>query len=474
MPINVDGITKLASKDEFQLPTLTAEEAGNFATDIYKAGFHGDALGADLESHFYVFPPGITDRKPPRKTVLESKLIENREYRDSSTTQKRKDEILITQLKKYNGGGHGATDDTQQGALSAVAKMAWIKDGKADLNELAMKTLATFRTPAFPNHPQNPTRTFRIRGAASTLRMCQDKTRHELEWRDVAIYDFDKKGQICRAGGAGNGGMMRIGYDLLPVLASGATTQDLVKQILISNQVTHPSSFSAVACVGQVMLMAKCINLRLEAEKNVDKKLEIPQNFFINTFYDVASELEHPGQLFRLDDNAVPVDGDPYWRTERLPSEFLKGRSILPNNPTQEQLDKAKSVNAGSVQTALEQNKNTEHLNSIETAAVLQRWNSRSYLGATFPTVVFLLEKFGYENPALAVNMAALVTKDSDTCATIIAQVMGALHGSGWVDNVNSTFDQGLGGGFTLDNLIAHTHNFYDESEAPQKTQPAS
>ena len=97
--------------------------------------------------------------------------------------------------------------------------------------------------------------------------------------------------------------------------------------------------------------------------------------------------------------------------------------------------------------------------------------------------VVFLLEKFGYNDPALAVNMAALVTKDSDTCATIVAQVMGALHGSKWVDEERqscididgvSTFNEDLGGGFVLDNLIAHTRNFYDERGHQQTNQRTS
>lgn len=87
-------------------------------------------------------------------------------------------------------------------------------------------------------------------------------------------------------------------YDLLPLLASDASTQDLVEQVLISNQVTHPSSFSAVACVGQALLMAKCINWRLNAEKDPNQKL--PKNFFMDTYHEVAEALQHCTQKFKL------------------------------------------------------------------------------------------------------------------------------------------------------------------------------
>ncbi len=229
-------------------------------------------------------------------------------------------------------------------------------------------------------------------------------------------------------------------------------------------QVTHPSSFSAVASVGQSVLMAKCIDLRIKAEK-AGAPLIIPPNFFIDTLHEVAVALEYPAQKFGLHPGLSRVP-DKYgnfssdqWRGARLPSEFLKASD-----------QSAEVIRAGSVEQALKESPksevSSEHVNSI-----LQRWSSNSYLGATFPSIVFLLEKFGRGDPAHAVNMAALVTKDSDTCATIIAQVMGALYGSEWVNKerescINSqgqsTFTENLGGGFEVANFLGHIDNFYD------------
>ncbi|MCR2746141.1 ADP-ribosylglycohydrolase family protein [Limnobacter parvus] len=474
MPIKVDGIVKIASDpDKFPFPQLDLENANEYASDVIKAGYYGDALGADLESHFYVRPEGNTDDEPLRKDVLEAKLgkDEKREYR-ASPNQADKDKILIAQLKKHNRNGHHATDDTQQGALSANAKIRWIVEDKGDLNELGKKILSAFRESKFPEKGQQlgdaPETDFVIRGGADTLTMCQRRPLKQ-EWKDQCIPDLRNSDR--RSGGAGNGGMMRIGYDLLPLLASGASMKDLVQQALISNQVTHHGSLSTVASVGQVVLMAKCMHLRKVAEQQ-DEKPVPPKNFFIDTFYEIAKVLEHPDQLFGLDGNAVPVGDGSNWRTPRLPSEFLKGRSAQGLTEPRE-ITKANSVTAGSVLTALETYKDKTQLNSIETNEVLQRWCSRAYLGATFPSIVFLLEKFG-NDPAHAVNMAALVTKDSDTCATIIAQVMGALHGSAWVHEEikscedgdhRSTFNEDLGGGFTLKNFIDHMSNFYDKRE---------
>jgi len=478
MPINAKGITDLANRKEFEFPRMTISEAKDVATDIFRAGFHGDALGSDLETRFFLLPAHVLPSKLKTKT---RKLIEGMnddkksEFNNAANDPEKKDDLLISQLKLKNNSGHCATDDTQQGALSTISKMNWLSRGDNNLDTLAQETMWAFHKPQFPSQGSNPPREFDIRGGANTFYMCKFTDKNKENWRDVAIEDValirDKNMQVTgislkggRAGGAGNGGMMRIGYDLLPLLASGATTQDLVEQVLISNQVTHPSSFSAVACVGQAMLMAKCILFR-QQEAGKKPPTELPKNFFIDTYYEVAKAIEHPEQLFNLEpEYSRKLQGytEKEWRIGRLPSEFLKA----PNSPNE-------AIKKGSVEQALIDSAHLE-TTSQNIDSVLQRWGSNSYLGATFPTVVFLLEKFGYDNPALAVNMAALVTKDSDTCATIIAQVMGALHGSGWVDNVNSTFDQRLGGGFTLDNLIAHIHNFYDKREAPQKTQPAS
>lgn len=461
MPIKLEGITEIAGDArKFPFPQVSTKQAKVIAADIIRAGFYGDALGADLETRIY----------PDKKNILLRNISnENKKTFRGASSDVQRDELLIKQLKQNHGLErkirHQATDDTQQGVLSAMAKMEWISKGVEDQNKLAEGILESFRTPTFP--VQNVTGVsestrFDIRGGAKTIRMCQSDERKGRKWHEVAIEDLDTR---ARADGAGNGGLMRIGYDLLPLLVSGASMQDLVEQALISNQVTHPSSFSAVASVGQVVLMAKCIDLRIKAEKR-GEPLIVPPNFFIDTFHEVAEALEHPAQKFGLlpDYSLIPEKYRKFtpnqWRSERLPSEFLKGSDAS-----------TEAVKASSVEQALKESpktkKSSEHIDSV-----LKRWSSNSYLGATFPSIVFLLEKFGREDPAHAVNMAALVTKDSDTCATIIAQVMGALHGSEWVDKElegcknsqgQSTFSENLGGGFEVTNFLSHINNFYDQ-----------
>jgi ADP-ribosylglycohydrolase len=475
MPINPKGIVDIATDaTKFPFPQVGIEQGKAIARDIVVAGFYGDALGADLEAKTY------SDKK---NILVRNMSGENKRIYDHPLADTQRDKLLIQQLKQNNGRQsgirHQATDDTQQGVLSAMAKMEWISKGDEDQNKLAEGIFESFRTPTFPVQKHagisKPTK-FIIRGGAETILMCQSTENAVDNWRDVAIEGInvsrDRRGHVIdistngkRAGGAGNGGLMRIGYDLLPMLASGASMQDLVEQALISNQVTHPSSFSAVASVGQVVLMAKCIDLRIKAEEK-GESLIVPPNFFIDTFHEVAKALEFPAQKFGLHPS-LPVIPEKYesftsdeWCGARLPSEFLKGSDTS-----------TEAVQAGCVEQALKESpkteKSSEHIDSV-----LQRWSSNSYLGATFPSVVFLLEKFGREDPALAVNMTALVTKDSDTCATIVAQVMGALYGSEWVDRELescknsqglSTFNENLGGGFELGHFIGHINNFFDQ-----------
>lgn len=481
MPIKLQGITKIANDSEkFPFPQVDKEQAKVIAKDIILAGFYGDALGADLETKIY----------PDKKNILFRNMSNEikKTFRDASSDIQR-DQLLIQQLKQNHGRKseirHQATDDTQQGVLSANVKMRCMLNGESDLNELAKQTMQAFHKPRFPSKNQNPNEKpnvdFDIRGGANTYYMCKFTDPTKNDWREVAIEDIaikydqsrraiDISKQGVRAGGAGNGGLMRIGYDLLPLLASGASMQDLVEQALISNQVTHPSSFSAVASVGQVVLMAKCIDLRINAEKE-GEPLIVPPNFFIDTFHQVAEALEHPDQKFGLlpGFSLTPEKYSNFttneWRSKRLPSEFLKGSNAS-----------TEAVKAGSVEQALKENPKTEK-SSKDIDSVLQRWSSNSYLGATFPSIVFLLEKFAREDPAHAVNMAALVTKDSDTCATIIAQVMGALYGSEWVDKARencknsqgqSTFSENLGGGFEVTNFLSHINNFYDQRANPR------
>lgn len=470
MPIKLEGITEIASDAmKFPFPQVSTKQAKVIAKDIMLAGFYGDALGADLETRPYSQKINI---------LFRGMIKENKETFRGASSDMQRDALLFLQLKQDHGSDsgirHQATDDTQQGVLSAMAKMKWMSDVDKDHNKLAKAILASFRTPTFPvqnDKGLSESTTFKIRGGAETIHMCQSKERVKKAWDDVAIEGLrDGVHTGARAGGAGNGGLMRIGYDLLPLLASGASMHDLVEQALISNQVTHPSSFSAVASVGQVVLMAKCIDLRIKAEEK-GQPLEVPPNFFIDTFHQVAKALEHPDQKFGLLSgySLIPENCENFtpdqWRGKRLPSEFLKASKTSTN-----------AVKSGSVERALFDSKNMEN-SSKEIDSVLQRWSSNSYLGATFPSVVFLLEKFGREDPAHAVNMAALVTKDSDTCATIIAQVMGALHGSEWVDQElescknsqgQSTFSENLGGGFKVTNFISHINNFYDQRANPR------
>lgn len=466
MPIHLDGIQVIAANSEYQFPELNKEQAKAIAKDIIEAGFYGDALGADLESCMFRQHARTRHIRTTREEMLFNHMNrgDKAEYRVVAQSDPTKaDELLIKQLKKQNLRGHSATDDTQQGALSAIAKVNWMKTCQTDLNHLGGRLLNAFRNPHYPHcntsSHQPMAKPFVIRGGADTLSMCQNRARALLPWYDVCAYSENFNGVKSRAGGAGNGAMMRIGYDLLPLLASGASTKELIEQALISNQVTHPSSFSAVASVGQVLLMLKCIQLRLEAETRPDKKLSIPDGFFINTFHEVAQALEHREIKFQLDRrySIVPVGYTPNeWRIARLPSEYLIA-----------DVNSADSIKAGSVKQALLETQNSQNT-SAELDAVIKHWSSDAYLGSTFPTVVFLLEKFGYKNPAHAVNMAALVTKDSDTCATIIAQVMGALHGSDWVHKEMedaAPFHRNLGNQpneFTVENFIAHLADFYD------------
>ncbi|HEX4918553.1 MAG TPA: ADP-ribosylglycohydrolase family protein [Limnobacter sp.] len=478
MPIRPAGIHAISQHADFGFPRLSTDEARVVAADVIRCGFYGDALGSELESKTY----------PERRGVLVNRLAHSDEstFFQAVPDATQRDNQLIAQLRKKNhlhhsGPTHCATDDTQQGALSALAKTRWMLSDGQDLDQLAVQVMQSFHEPAFPAPMPNQFNRFEVRGGANTLYMCKFATDVKANWKDVAIEDVKlirgSQGEVvgieklgARAGGAGNGGMMRIGYDLLPMLGSNATTQDLIEQALVSNQLTHPSSFSAVACVGQVVMMAKCIHLRLEACKRPDRRLVIPPNFFIDTYHAVAKALEHPEQRFGLLNRhaLVPMhlrhqitsDG---WRAPRLPSEFLK-----PSAHTRE------PIRLGSVEQALIDSKNMDNT-SANVDCVLQRWSSSSYLAATFPSVVYLLEQFGRGDPAHAVNMAALVTKDSDTCATIVAQVMGALHGSAWVEQelnqaVDSsgrfTFSSDLGAGFSVNDWVAQMDKFYQATRA--------
>lgn len=474
MPITVEGISKIANDaNKFPFPALSVETAKQYAEDVMWAGFYGDALGSDLEARpFTGLAQPTTNGRPPKR-AKQAVLFQNmdstvkEEFSSFSTTAEVREDILIKQLKKTNSNGHHATDDTQQGVLSMNAQIKLKVHGETSLDKLGESIRDAFSSTKFPGQQQNlgeePTRVIDIATGADTLKMCKRSTK-EQHWYDTCISKFDDS--TCRAGGAGNGGLMRIGYDLLPLLASGASMQNLVEHALISNQVTHPSSFSAVASVGQVVLMAKCMHLRHEAKKE-GEALKIPPNFFIDTFYDVARALEDGEQQFGLDDSAIPPQHAPEdikknWHIPRFPSQFLKSWGE-PKDA------KEAAIQAGSVEQALQESKSKSD-SYIETDLVLQRWASRSYLAATFPSIVFMLERYGYGEPARAVELTALLTKDSDTCATIVAQVMGALYGSSWVKEEMigcQGLETDLGSGFTVDQAVTHVQRFLDLKGKP-------
>lgn len=474
MPITVEGISKIANDaNKFPFPALSVETAKQYAEDVMWAGFYGDALGADLEKHPFTALPVLTGNGGPPLDPKQTVLFQNmdstvkEEFSSFSTTAEIREDILIKQLKKTNLNGHHATDDTQQGVLSMNAQIKLKVQGETSLDKLGESIRDTFSSPKLPAKQQNlgeePTRVINITDGAGTLKMCQ-RRKKEQHWYDQCI---SKRGNsTSRAEGAGNGGLMRIGYDLLPLLASGASMQNLVEHALISNQVTHPSSFSAVASVGQVVLMAKCMHLRHKAKKE-GEALKIPPNFFIDTFYDVARALEHTKQRFGLDDSAMPPQNAPddikkNWHIPRFPSQFLKSWG-------EPQDAKDVAIQAGSVEQALQESRSKSD-SYIETDLVLQRWASRSYLAATFPSIVFMLERYGYGEPARAVDLTALLTKDSDTCATIVAQVMGALYGSSWVKEEMigcQGLETDLGSGFTVDQAVTHVQRFLDLKGKP-------
>ena len=465
LPISLDGINAIGNDVvRFPFPNLSPQLAKQYAKDLIFAGFYGDALGSDLESHYFIGPNGL--QAWDRYSVLRSKLsqVEQATLDSSTTTEAQRESLLIGQLKRKNLRGHMATDDTQQGILAANAKMNWIANEGGNLDDLGQAILEAFREPKYPAMNavlgEQPRLNFDIRGGAETLRMCQIPSRQDRSWADVAIETLphDLNTPTSRAGGAGNGSMMRIAYDLLPLLASESSMKDLVEQALISNQVTHPSSFSAVAAVGQVVLVAKCMHLRQQAALR-QQPLELPPRFFLDTFHDVACHLESKESRFGLDSTSIPPHGfDSTWRVERLPSQFLK-HEFTPLSSFESLV-----IESGTVEQALDEVENTAD-SMAQTNGVLSRWGSRSYLGATYPSVVYLLERYGYADPERAVNLTALLTKDSDTCATIVAQVMGALYGTDWLPREiqdRECFNLILGAGFTVPDAVKHVGLMYE------------
>ncbi|MDH4396139.1 MAG: ADP-ribosylglycohydrolase family protein [Limnobacter sp.] len=479
MPIRVEGILDIANRpDEFPFPALTTDQAKQYSSDVVRAGFYGDALGAELDGRPF------EARLEMLKSCVTFNLNQKSAAEKTQFAQAFKalgdEPVLIRQMQQQNiyPKKHRATENTQLGVLSALAKMGWLLDNASDLNQLPASISDAFGSPQLPlqsfENGQGQKGDFAIRGGAGTHDKCQ--LRADKEWRDRSItkLSLDRIGSNKnRSDATSNESMMRIGYDLLPLLASKASMQNLVEQALLSNQVTHSSSLSAVASVGQVVLMAKCMHLRAQAEL-MGQPVNIPEHIFINTFYEVAKALEGPRRYtLELDSPYYPRLNKAFaameplpdektqqaWATERLPSEILNG-------PSEQHIytdAQAKAITRSSVKQALLDCK-TQPEAYIHKEAILQRWNSRYYLGATLPSVVFLMETYGYTNPARAVEMTALLTHDSNTCATIVAQVMGALHGPKWIpDTKELGFDDMLGNGFySVQQFVGDLHAFHD------------
>jgi hypothetical protein len=273
---------------------------------------------------------------------------------------------------------------------------------------------------------------------------------------------------------------MRIAYDLIPHLGrrEGVSGQTLIHHVLLSNQITHPSSFSAVASVGHVLALINCIKHREQGTKPSPDSF-----FFLNAYATVANALQYPRQnqsvpvtssagstapelstfalqsfdrhpstwaqleadrmlMERSDGKRQTISNAEFsiLRRDRLPSEILTGEksgNVMDCGSVNFALQAFRHSNKGQeilqrVRTQTLTKGDLEHLNCI-----MGRWGSNAYLGATLPSIVFLLEVLGYSDPVQAIEVTAILTKDNDTCAAIIGQLMGVLHGTEWFE-INS------------------------------------
>lgn len=163
-------------------------------------------------------------------------------------------------------------------------------------------------------------------------------------------------------------------------------------------------------------------------------------------------------------------EAEEYWQAPRLPHQFL--HCLEPEYQHEKHYNTRNgAIYRGTVEYALQtsqiapttKSKTQEAQENQEIKSVrniLRRWNSgSSYLGSTLPSVVFLLEKYGYDQPQKAVRMAALVTQDKDICAAIVGAVMGALHGHEWCKGF---FTEGQQTPDSLQNLINQCNRYFD------------
>ncbi|WP_241208929.1 ADP-ribosylglycohydrolase family protein [Saccharolobus islandicus] len=76
-----------------------------------------------------------------------------------------------------------------------------------------------------------------------------------------------------------------------------------------------------------------------------------------------------------------------------------------------------------------------------DTLTFCERVGSEAYLGETLPCVLFIVKKFR-ENPQRAILEAVNYTWDSDTIASIVGAIMGAIYGKSafrkeWIDGLS-------------------------------------
>ncbi len=429
---------------------MTPEQKLQLSYEIFSGVYAGDTLGSASES---ISPTKLIPKF--KNGVEEDSRIETIKKRitpDVSFVQA----LCLHPLKR----DFHTTDDTQQFALG-LDQLLDDPDLQVDGEQLSNR----FATPGFIK-PVYDTSTNQwgkaevindchIIGSANsiaTLRFYKEKQ----GWESRTLLNLKREhGKLIETENvsmaAGNGGLMRIAYTMIGAIADPEhNLQKLFENVLVSGQVTHPDCFAHTTNVAFVKLLGDCI-----VQRNKDKNISELKgtNFFINSMLPVMKSVEQPDRLYglekmictpaqkrRLGDgyyqsqgqflNHVNSDEATIWRTPRLPHQFLDAEEFQNSKKRSEQ-----AIYQGSVAHALKETKDWPKLDvnkdedCQKVADFLSRWNTRSYLGATLPTIVFLLEKFGYDNPLDALKLTALVTQDNDTCAAIVGAVLGALHG---------------------------------------------
>ncbi len=363
----------------------------------------------------------------------------------------------LRSMNKHLEPSFHTTDDTQQFALG-LDQLLDAEDSAVNGNSLSHRYAQPFFVKQVNGNNINVHS--RIVDHAGSIKTLMENEAN-YEWFERTLRS--KADPAClNRDTAGNGALMRISYVIIgAILDPKKSVQSLFEEVLVSGQVTHPSSFAHATNIAFIKLLGDCVVLRNKPHLLEQKKKE---RFFLNSMHDVMQEVEskertyglHAGKSFCDSKQAEKLKKQPYqsyqqfeeyrksdsatlWATPRLPHEFLKA-----NQPSFLDVEKKakNAIYASSVDKALEDTKDWGSLSADKTedvkkvADLISRWNSNSYLGATLPAVVFLLEKFAYDDPANTLKMTALVTQDNDTCAAIVGAVLGALHQNAFtIDN---------------------------------------